>query len=200
VLGLRGGLTRDTRDSFIFPTTGSVLDFGYEQVLGDYTFPIGTAEFTKFFSSQYLQRRDGSGKHVVALRSQVSVAGQDAPVFERFYAGGFRSLRGFSFRGVGPSVNGLFTGGTFALLNTVEYQIPLTAKDNLFFVTFVDHGTVERDVSIKDYRVAVGFGFRIQIPALGPVPVAFDFAFPLNRRDEDHEQMFAFYIGLFGGQ
>jgi outer membrane protein assembly factor BamA len=200
VLGLRGGLTRDTRDSFIFPTTGSVFDVGYEQVLGDYTFPIGTAEYTKFLSSEYLQRRDGSGKHVFAIRSQVVVMGQDAPVFERAYAGGFRSLRGFSFRGVGPSENGLFVGGTFAFLNTLEYQIPLTAKDNLFFVTFVDHGTVERSVEIKDYRVAVGFGFRIQIPALGPVPVAFDFAFPLNKTDADNKQIFAFYIGLFGGQ
>ena len=87
-----------------------------------------------------------------------------------------------------------------AFLNTIEYQIPLTAKENLFFVTFVDHGTVERTASIKDYRVSAGFGFRIQIPALGPVPVAFDFAFPLNKRDSDNQQIFAFYIGLFGGQ
>jgi outer membrane protein insertion porin family len=200
VLGLRGGLTRDTRDSFIFPTSGSILDLGYEQVLGEYTFPIGTAEFTKFFSSSYLQRKDGSGKHVLAARSQLSVAGSNAPVFERFFAGGFRSLRGFSFRGVGPSENQLYTGGTFSLLNTLEYQIPLTAKDNLFFVTFLDHGTVESNVSIKDYRVSAGFGFRVQVPALGPVPVAFDFAFPLNRRDSDTTQVFAFYVGLFGGQ
>jgi outer membrane protein insertion porin family len=200
LLGLRAGLTRDTRDSFIFPTTGSVFEAGYEQVLGDYTFPIGTAEYTQFFSSEYLQRRDGSGKHVLAVRSQLSVTGQDAPVFERFFAGGFRSLRGFSFRGVGPAENQLFIGGTFALLNTVEYQIPLTAKDNLFFVTFVDHGTVERTVAIRDYRVSVGFGFRVQIPALGPVPVAFDFAFPLNKTPDDNRQIFAFYIGMFGGQ
>lgn len=200
VLGLRGGLTRDNRDSFIFPTSGSILDLGYEQVLGDYTFPLATAEYTKFFSSSYFQRKDGSGKHVLAARSQLSIAGANTPVFERFFAGGFRSLRGFSFRGVGPSENQLYTGGTFALLNTLEYQIPLTAKDNLFFVTFLDHGTVEQNVSIRDYRVSAGFGFRVAVPALGPVPIAFDFAFPLNRRDSDTTQVFAFYVGLFGGQ
>src|SRR5437588_9130844 len=43
--------------------------------LGDYTYPIGTTEFTQFFSSKYLQREDGSGKHVLALRSQLAVAG-----------------------------------------------------------------------------------------------------------------------------
>lgn len=205
VLGLRPGVTRDTRDSYIFPTTGSVLDLAYEQVLGDYTVPIGTAEFTKFFSSEFLQRRDGSGKHVFAVRSQISATTSDAPIFERFFAGGFRSIRGFSFRGMGPVDtsafgNRYFSGGAFSFLNTLEYQIPLNAKDSLFFVTFLDHGTVERSVSIKDYRVSAGFGFRVGIPALGPVPVAFDFAFPLNKTDGDNRQIFAFYIGLFGGQ
>jgi outer membrane protein insertion porin family len=205
VLGIRPGVTRDTRDSFIFPTSGSVFDLAYEQVLGDYTIPIGTAEFTKFFSSDFLQRKDGSGKHVFAVRSQLSATSTDAPVFERFYAGGFRSMRGFTFRGMGPaevSPNGTryFTGGTFSFLNTMEYQIPLNAKDSLFFVTFLDHGTVERTVAIKDYRVSAGFGFRVAIPALGPVPVAFDFAFPINKTNLDNRQVFAFYIGLFGGQ
>ena len=199
LLGLRAGLTRDTRDSFIYPTNGSVFDVGYEQVGGDYAFPLATAEYTKFFSSKYFQREDGSGKHVVALRSQVSVAGTNTPVFERFYAGGFRSLRGFTFRGVGPSENNLMVGGRFSFLNTVEYQIPILPSDKLFFVTFLDHGTVERDIEIKDYRASVGFGFRIAVPALGPQPIALDFAFPISRRDTDNRQLFSFYVGLFGG-
>lgn len=199
LLGLRAGITRDTRDSFLFPTTGSVLDLGFEQVLGDYTFPIGTAEYTKFISSEYLQREDGSGKHVLALRSQMQVTGSNAPVYERLYAGGFRSLRGFTFRGVGPVENGLHTGGTFSFLNTIEYQLPLLQNDKLFFVTFLDHGTVESDVSIRDYRVSAGFGFRVAVPALGPLPLAFDFAFPLNQMDGDNRQLFSFYVGLFGG-
>ena len=199
LFGVRGGLTRDTRDSYLYPTQGSVFDIGYEQVFGSYTFPIATAEYTKFFSSKYFQREDGSGKHVVAVRSQVSVEGTNAPVFERFYAGGFRSLRGFTFRGVGPTENDLKTGGTFSFLNTVEYQIPILPSDKLFFVTFLDHGTVEQRVEIKDYRVSAGFGFRIAVPALGPQPIALDFAFPLNRKDSDIRQLFSFYVGLFGG-
>lgn len=201
LLGLRAGVTRDTRDSFLFPTTGSVLDVGVEQVLGDYTFPIGTVEYTKFFSSDMrpFSREDGSGKHVLALRSQLQVEGSNAPIYERFYAGGFRSLRGFTFAGVGPSENGLHTRGTFSLLNTIEYQIPLLQNDKLFFVTFLDHGTVENDVAIRDYRVSAGFGFRVAVPALGPLPLAFDFAFPINRTDTDNRQLFSFYVGLFGG-
>jgi len=199
VLGMRLGVTRDSRDSFLYPTHGSVFDAGVEQVLGDYTFPVGTVEYTKFLSTQYLQREDGSGKHVIALRSQLSVAGNDAPVFERFYAGGFRSIRGFSFRGVGPNENGFFTGGKFSFLNTVEYQIPILPSDKLYFVSFVDHGTVETNVDIKNYRVAAGFGFRVAVPMLGPAPLAFDFAFPITKAPWDNQQIFSFYVGLFGG-
>ncbi|MGL6096183.1 MAG: outer membrane protein assembly factor BamA, partial [Fimbriiglobus sp.] len=198
VLGLRGGLNRDTRDSYLLPTSGSVLDFGVEQVLGSYSFPIGTFEGSIY--QTVAQRNDGSGKQIVAMRSQLSVAGDEAPVFERFYAGGFRSLRGFTFRGVGPFENQLNVGGTFSFLNTVEYQVPLMANDKVYLVGFVDHGTVESGVKITDYRVSVGFGLRLVVPALGPLPIALDFAFPLMKGPSDNQQMFSFYVGWFGGQ
>jgi outer membrane protein assembly complex protein YaeT len=200
LLGLRGGVNRDTRDSYIYPTRGNVFDAGYEQVLGDYTFPIGTAEFTQFFSSKYLAREDGSGRHVLGVRTQFAVAGANAPVFERFYAGGIRSFRGFSFRGVGPTENYLKTGGTFSFLNTIEYQVPILPSDKMFLVAFVDHGTVESKFTIKDYRVSVGAGLRISIPALGPLPLALDFAVPLNQGPGDNRQLINFSVGLFGSQ
>ncbi len=193
LLGLRAGLTRDTRDSYLLPTSGSSIDFGVEQVLGDYTFPIGTLEGSKFWTTW--QRKDGSGKHVLSARSALTVMADNAPVFERVYAGGIRSFRGFTFRGVGPYENNLNVGGTFAFLNTLEYQIPVMANDKLHFATFIDHGTVERDVAIRDYRVAVGAGLRIAVPALGPLPIALDFAVPLSRAPQDHKQLFSFYLG-----
>ncbi len=200
LVGLRAGINRDTRDSYIYPTKGNVFDAGFEQVLGDYTFPMGTAEFTQFFSSKYLAREDGSGRHVLGFRTQVAVAGTNAPVFERFYAGGIRSFRGFTFRGVGPVENQLSIGGTFSLLNTIEYQIPVLPNDKMFVVAFVDHGTVERNFEIRDYRVSVGAGIRLSVPALGPLPLAFDIAFPLHRAYGDHRQIFNFSVGLFGSK
>ena len=202
LVGLRAGLNRDTRDSYVYPTKGNVFDIGFEQVTGDYTFPVGTAEFTQFFSSKYLAREDGSGRHVLGLRTQVAVAGTNAPVYERFYAGGIRSFRGFSFRGVGPfdPRTDLALGGTFSFLNTIEYQIPILPSDKMFLVAFLDHGTVESKFEIKDYRVSVGTGLRIAIPALGPLPLALDFAVPLNRGMGDHKQLFNFSVGVFGSQ
>jgi outer membrane protein assembly factor BamA len=199
VLGLRPGLTRDTRDSYVYPTTGSVFDVGFEQVFGSYSFPMGIVEFSKFFSSKYLAREDGSGKHVLGLRSQMSIAGGNAPVFERFYGGGIRSFRGFSFRGMGPFENNLAVGGTFAWMNTLEYQIPLLANDRVHWAFFVDHGTVERDFEILNYRVAVGTGLRLNIPALGPLPLALDFAVPVVQAPGDIKQLFSLSVGVFGG-
>jgi outer membrane protein assembly complex protein YaeT len=195
VFAPRVGVVRDDRDSFIRPTEGSIVEASYEQVLGDYTFPVLNAEASKYFT--LWERPDGSGRHVLALRSQVAWAGDDAPVFERFYAGGFRSLRGFEFRGVGPNKDGFMVGGDFMFLASAEYQVPILANDQVYAVAFLDSGTVEEDVRISDYRVSAGFGLRFVVPMLGPVPIAIDFGFPIARAATDREQIFSFYVGLF---
>ena len=203
VVGLRVGLNRDTRDSFLTPSTGSMLDVGFEQVLGDYTFPMATGEFTRFWTLH--QARDGGWKGILATRSSVTIMGEDAPVFERVFAGGFRSLRGFQFRGVGP-INygplgsGYFTGGTFAWLSTIEYQLPLTANERISFVAFLDYGTVNDQVEWGDYRAAIGVGLRLKIPGMGPLPIALDFGFPIQKQPQDIKQVFSFYVGWIGGQ
>jgi outer membrane protein assembly factor BamA len=195
IVGLRAAVARDTRDSFLRPTSGSHLELSAEEVLGDYTFPILSAEGNKYFT--IYQRPDGSGRWVLALRSQVSWAGNNAPVFERFYAGGFRSIRGFQFRGVGPDVNGFKVGGDFLFLNSAEVQVPILANDQLYAVGFVDSGTVERDVRLDTYRVTAGVGLRIVVPMLGPVPIALDFGFPIVKEKSDVRQVFSFWLGFF---
>jgi outer membrane protein assembly factor BamA len=122
-------------------------------------------------------------------------------VYDRLYAGGFRSIRGFEFRGVGPheGLNDYNVGGTFAFLNSLEYQIPIVPSDSLYVVGFVDSGTVGRSVSLADYRVTAGVGLRISMPQLlGPVPLAIDFGFPIRQAAGDRTQIFSFWIGVFG--
>ncbi|MEZ6143674.1 MAG: outer membrane protein assembly factor BamA [Zavarzinella sp.] len=195
--GVGGNLRRDSRDNYLRPTSGSVLDLSYEQVFGDYQFPILTGEFTNFFTTY--ERTDRTGKHVLAFRSQASWAGDDTPVFERFYGGGFRSIRGFQFRGVGPFENGYNVGGQFAFMNSAEYQIPLVPSESLYLVGFVDSGAVERNFTINDYRLTAGVGLRISMPQLlGPVPLAIDFGFPIVKGQNDQEQIFSFWFGVFG--
>jgi outer membrane protein assembly factor BamA len=195
LVGGRLGVIRDDRDSFLRPTEGGRIEAAVEEVTGDFTFPIVTLEGSQYFTTY--QRPDGSGRHVLMLHSQAAWAGSNAPVYERFFAGGFNSLRGFQFRGVGPNVDGFMVGGDFLWLNTIEYQVPVKANDQLYLVAFLDSGTVERDISIHNYRVSAGFGIRITVPMMGPVPIAVDFGFPIVRAPGDHTQLVAFYIGVF---
>lgn len=184
----------DTRDSFMRPTEGGKVEFTYEQVFGTNVFPIFNLEASRYFTTW--QRPDGSGKHVLAMRSQVSWAGDNAPVYERFFGGGFMSVRGFEFRGVGPNTNGFMVGGQFQFINNIEYQIPIKANDNLYFVAFLDSGTVESKAGINDYRVSAGFGLRITVPMMGPVPIALDFGFPIVKGSTDRTQLFSFGIQM----
>ncbi len=185
----------DTRDSFLRPTEGGKVEFSYEQVFGNNTFPIFNVEASRYFTTW--QRPDGSGKHVLMARSQFSWAGNNTPVYERFFGGGYMSIRGFEFRGVSPVNNGFAVGGNFQFMNSLEYQIPIRANDNLYLVGFLDSGTVESKIGIHDYRVSAGFGMRITVPMLGPVPIALDFGFPIVKGPSDRTQLFSFWIGMY---
>jgi outer membrane protein assembly factor BamA len=81
--------------------------------------------------------------------------------------------------GVGPDFEGPKLRGDFMFLNSIEYQVPVRANGGIFLEAFVDGGTVEQKVEVKDYRVPAGFGVRFAIPMMGPVPIALDLAFPL---------------------
>jgi outer membrane protein insertion porin family len=123
---------------------------------------------------------------------------ESIPIFERFYAGGPNSIRGFQVRSVGPQVNGEPLGGYFQLLTTTEFSFPLF-MDLLRGVVFVDAGTVNdgRDFDHFEHqmRVAAGLGFRIRIPVF-PAPVALDFAWPIYEQDDDDTQVFSFSVGF----
>jgi outer membrane protein insertion porin family len=75
-------------------------------------------------------------------------------------------------------------------------MVPVTASDSVRAVVFSDFGTVDTTASFDDFRVTAGFGVRLTIPAMGPAPLAFDFAFPIMDEDEDNNRIFSFYIGL----
>ena len=99
--------------------------------------------------------------------------------------------------GLAVTPGGFEIGGDFEWLNSLEYQVPILATDHLYGVVFVDSGTVERTVAINDYRVSAGFGLRIIVPMLGPVPIALDFGFPIVKGPGDKEQVFSFWVGFF---
>ena len=191
---LRTSVTHDTRDSSMMPTEGHYFDAGYEQAFADFTFPKVEVDARQYFTMY--NRPDGTGRHVLTVAGNLGVSGNDTPTFERYFAGGFQSFRGFAYRGVTPREQGFTTGGSFQALGTVEYRMPVTADDMINVVAFSDFGTVDDSVSLAKFRTSVGFGFRVVIPAMGPVPLAFDFAFPVLAQEDDQKRIFSFYVGI----
>ena len=189
-------VTHDTRDSTFIATQGHRVSLGFDMGFGTYTFPRGTIDARQHFLLN--ERPDGSGRQVLTLSSQLGFTGSDTPIYENYFAGGFSSMRGFNFRGVGPVDMNVNIGGQFQWLNTVEYMFSMTADDMVRGVVFCDFGTVEENIELNadNFRVAPGFGLRITVPAMGPAPIALDFAVPVAHANGDNIQNFAFYVGF----
>lgn len=189
-------LSKDTRDSPFMATRGSMLELIFDQVFGEYDYSRGAVNYSKYFRVR--ERADGTGRHVLASTWRVGITGSQTPIFENYFAGGYSTLRGFSFRGASPTVGDVQVGGEFMFLGSLEYVFPLTADEMLRGVAFVDYGTIEPDLDInsEDFRVAPGLGLRVTVPALGPAPLAFDFAYPINHADSDDRQIFSFFMGF----
>ncbi len=193
---LRPSLRFDNRNNPTAPSKGSYLEAAFEQGLGTFTFPKFTLEGRQHFTTG--SRPDNSGKRTLTFRGVFGVTGRDTPIYERFFAGDFRSMRGFQYRGVGPHVLGVNTGGIMESVGSIEYQFPWNASDTLQQVIFADFGTVEADYKFTTFRASVGTGLRVVIPQItGQLPLSFDLAFPVSRADGDKVKYFSFFIGAF---
>jgi outer membrane protein insertion porin family len=191
---VRLSAAHDTRDSPFLPGTGHFVQSSYEQAFANFNYPRLELQANQYFT--VYSRPDGGGRHIVSLYGEMGWTDSSTPIFERYYAGGFQSFRGFQFRGVSPRQMDVAIGGRWLMLASAQYQVPLTADENISAVAFVDSGTVENSVGVEDFRVSVGAGLRITVPAMGPAPIALDWAVPVAREDSDQTRLFSFYVGL----
>lgn len=190
----RGTLVRDRTDSRFLPTEGDRWSLSYEQFVGDFNFGKVRAGYARHFPL-HTDARDR--KSVLSVKLNAGLIVGDAPVFEKFYAGGLGSIRGFDFRGVGPhgGLNDDAIGGEFLAEILTEYSFPL-AGEMLRGVVFFDQGTVEEEFELSTWRASVGVGLRLNIDFFGgPLPIEIDFAVPVLRDADDEEEVFSFFIG-----
>jgi outer membrane protein assembly complex protein YaeT len=189
-------IRRDTTDSPILPSRGTVTTAGWERygLFGDFDFDKFTAGWN-WYTTVYEDLLDR--KTILSIRTDAGYITGDAPFFERFYGGGLGSVRGFRYRGISPraGIDEDPIGGGFSLTGTVEVNFPI-AGDALRGVIFTDAGTVEEDLEIDTIRVSAGFGLRLTLPFFGQVPIALDFGFPLNEDEQDETRVFSFSLGL----
>lgn len=193
---LRTFAAYDNRDNVFNPTKGRVLNFGAELVG---SFLGGTQDFY-ILRSGYTEYLSFWKKNMVEFQARLATSqefGQSdfVPVFDRFYAGGLGTVRGYNYRRVGPKDNDSPIGGqTMAVVN-VDYSFPIPYLEAFRGVVFVDAGNVSEDsynVDFGDFVVSVGPGIKVKTP-IGPL--AFYYGLPvLNRDTEDENGRFEFSL------
>jgi len=205
--GISFRISRNTTDSNLTPSTGSRTNLTVERIGalgGDFDFTKLSVAYDKFWtvSQDFLDRK-------TILRFRIDggfiLDEGESPLFERFYAGGHSTFRGFENRGVGPrgiradtlTLGDDAVGGEFLFLTGLQYEFPLVDQ-YLRGVVFTDQGTLTagNDLEFDEWRASVGFGIRLNVAFLSQAPFAIDFAVPLVSEDFDEERNISFAIDI----
>jgi outer membrane protein assembly complex protein YaeT len=191
------GLVWNTTENPFNPQEGEVVSLSADQAGvvwgGDFRFYKLTAEVKKY-------HRVG-GKTVLAGRLKIGFADAlgaqtNIPLFERFYAGGEKSVRGYGRRRLGPLSDADDPLGGLSLIEgSVELRRPLWRE--LSGALFLDFGQVSlnsSDLPLDDLKFAAGFGVSYTTP-VGPLRV--DLGFPFDPPRGDRGWQVHFSIGQF---
>ena len=187
----------DSRDAVIETRSGEKFDIGFSvagTALGGDVDTIGlTLQGQKYWNLAW--------DSILSLNGElafVDATDGNVPIFDRLFLGGGRTLRGFEFRDVGPRdpVTGEVIGGQSLGFLSAEYTIPVI--DNVRAAVFYDMGFVNGDSwdpSPSDLYHDFGVGVRLKLP-ISPVPIALDYAFPIDSPDPvaDKGGQFNFYL------
>jgi outer membrane protein insertion porin family len=195
------GLSYDSRDNVFDPTKGDVLSGSIEDAGGLFG---GTKDFLKFYgrASHYIPLFRGS---VLELRGRVGFAdpygdSDKVPIYERFFAGGAYTIRGYNERKIGPVdlVTKDPLGGESMFIGNLEYLYPLFSFVKL--AAFYDTGEVWSkvdDFASGGLKSGTGLGARIKTP-IGPIRL--DYGIPLNKESgEDSKGSGRFHFSVSHG-
>ena len=166
------GLTRsitlthstDTRDNYLYPTTGHNVSLGVEYAgLG------GDFKFWRYTIDDAIYRKVGRNQ-ILAFHTSYGHATSNLTQFNKFRLGGQDTIRGYrddQFRG-----NSMF-------LETIEFRFPLGSK--MKGAIFTDNGAAWNNGWLpKNFHSSVGFGMMIETP-IGPIRLDFGHGSQGNR-------------------
>ncbi len=176
-------IRRDTRDYFLFPTEGSLVEFSYSAgvpVLG------GTEKFHRvvFSASKFIKDTYFETRTVFSARGTFGIVepygGAVVPLDERFFVGGDFTIRGYNYGMAGTlDVNNQPIGSTKQLFFNFEISYPLHRV--LYVAAFFDTGIgADRfeDLDPKNWRGGYGVGIRFVTPI---APIRIDWAFKTRK-------------------
>ena len=206
---LQTGWQRDTRNRSFFATRGSNTEFQFN-IKGpgsDLEYYDTSLEHTRYFrvgswvpglSDKVVLSMDGR-----VAQTDIWGEGEDVPPYDNFFAGGARSVRGFSNGGLGPrdSFDNPY-GGQFLTTLQSELVIPtFLESDNKStrLTAFYDVGNVYENASdfeASELRKSAGVAFYWFTPFFGLLRVSYA-AYVDDQGDDDTDRFqFSFGVGL----
>jgi outer membrane protein insertion porin family len=190
------GFAKDTRNRRVFADSGHLNSVGLEVNSGDLDYyKIRYRHQSAYALSELL---------TLGLKGRLGYGDgfkdtQSLPPYERFTAGGVRSVRGYDFNSLGPlDSNGDPFGGNVQVIGSAEVLFPISAlaSSETFRVgLYFDIGNVFRNLDTYDpeeLRQSVGVSAK-WFSFIGPIE--FSYAWPLNDQPGDDIREFQFALG-----
>jgi outer membrane protein insertion porin family len=182
-------LSRDTRDSILFPKEGSIISLKKEFAGGIFG---GDAEYGRLElqGARFIQTFDPM-EQVLSVSGRAGTLGRfngedaDVPFFEKFFLGGPYNLRGWDYRDVGINPSDAKRepmGGNSYSYASLEYTFKVA--DPLRLALFYDAGYLRAG----DFKMTPGsghegwhdnWGFGVRIMVMG-MPLRLDLGFPIT--------------------
>ena len=193
--GLSAGFLWNNANDLLNPTSGWTLSFAGEQIGG---FLGGRYDLYKL-QGEIKGYYPLAEKTVFASRLKLAFAeplhsGEEVPIFERYYAGGGTSVRGYGRSRLGPlSSSNDPLGGRSLIEGSFELRRQFTEK--IGGALFVDFGQVSLrsfDVPVDNLKFSAGFGVTYATP-VGPLRL--DIGFPFNPPRGDRSWQIHFSLG-----
>lgn len=198
IYDLNLGFTYDTRNRTVFATDGSVNRLSVEAAIpgSDYTYyKLGYAfEFFQAITERY------TFSSTLRVDSGYGYGDFDnLPFFNRYFAGGVRTLRGYRTGSLGPrDSKDNAAGGDFRTLGTMEVIFPppfVEEPGATRLSLFTDFGNVYNSTEafdVDEFRGSYGIAF-VWLSPVGPL--TFSLSNPYNDEEGDKKQRFQFTIG-----
>lgn len=192
------GWSRDTRDSAIFTTAGTV-----QRSFVEFSLPVSDQRYYKW-TYQHQLYYPLSPKVTLMLNGDVGYAsgydGAPLPFFKNFYAGGVGSVRGFDPNSLGPrDSNNYALGGNKRAVGNIELLFPMPGVEkekSVRMSAFLDGGEIigagGQVPGSEGMRYSTGLAVTWFSPA-GPLKLSW--ARPLNKQPQDRIQNLQFTLG-----
>jgi outer membrane protein insertion porin family len=205
-------LSYDTRNHFFVPTEGirSVASVKLAGLGGDNRYMRSDASLSWYYP--VFKNFEWGENFAVMLGGRIGYGAtwndRELPLFERYFAGGINSVRGYEYRTLGPREcpesdpecdDPEAIGGNKQLVLKAELHFPILDQWGFRGAVFFDQGQAfgpADNIRLEDLKRSTGLAMQWQSP-IGPVRLSW--AYPLNADASDDKEILGFAFGTVGG-